>query len=142
MTMIISAENLIMGRMASFVAKKLLEGEEVIIINAEKAVIVGNKEYIFAKYKQRVDRADIANPRKGPHFPRAPEGIVKRAVRGMLPYKRARGREALKKLHVFCGVPEKYKKTEEVPIDTILERTSRYVRVGEVSRFLGYEVRI
>jgi large subunit ribosomal protein L13 len=60
----------------------------------------------------------------------------------MLPYKRARGREALKKLRVFSGVPEKYKKTEEVPIDNILERTSRYVRVGEVSRFLGYEVRI
>jgi large subunit ribosomal protein L13 len=140
--MIIDAENLILGRMAAFAAKKLLEGEEIIIINAEKAVITGNKEYIFRRYKQRVDRADMANPRKGPHFPRTPEGIVKRAVRGMLPFRKYKGREALKKLRVFRGTPEKYKKGEAVPIDNILERTSTYVKVGEISKFLGYEVDI
>ena len=139
--MIINAENLILGRMAAFVAKKLLEGEEVIIVNAEKAVITGNKEYIFRKYKQRIDRADIANPRKGPHFPRAPEGIVKRAVRGMLPYKKDKGRKALKNLRVFRGTPEKYKKADDVHLDNILERTSRYVNVGEISQFLGYKMR-
>jgi large subunit ribosomal protein L13 len=138
--MIIDAENLILGRMASFVAKKLLEGEDVIIVNAEKAVIIGNKDYLFKRYKQRRDRADIANPRKGPHFPRSPEGIVRRAVRGMLPYKRERGKKAFKKLQVFRGIPEKYKKTEDVAVDTILERTARYVTIGEISHFLGCEV--
>ena len=138
--MIIDAENLILGRMASFAAQILLKGEEVIIINAEKAVITGKKEYIFARYKQRIDRADIAKPRKGPQFPRTPEGIVKRAVRGMLPWRKSKGRDALKKLRVFRGTPEKYKKGEDVPLDSILERTSSYVRVGEISRFLGYEV--
>jgi large subunit ribosomal protein L13 len=138
--MIIDAEDLILGRMAAFAAKKLLEGEEIIIINAEKAVITGSKEYIFRRYKQRVDRADMANPRKGPHFPRTPEGIVKRAVRGMLPFRKYKGREALKKLRVFRGTPEKYKKGEAVSLDNILERTSTYVRVGEISKFLGYEV--
>lgn len=138
--MIIDAENLILGRMAAFAAKKLLQGEEVIIINAEKAVITGKKEYVFKKYKQRVDRADIANPRKGPHFPRTPEGIVKRAVRGMLPFRKLKGRQALKKLRVFRGIPENYKKGEAVPIANILERTSAYVKVGDVSRFLGLEV--
>jgi large subunit ribosomal protein L13 len=138
--MIIDAENLILGRMAAFAAKKLLGGEEVIIINAEKAVITGNKEYIFRRYKQRIDRADIANPRKSPHFPRTPEGIVKRAVRGMLPYRKHKGREALKKLRVYRGTPEKYKKGEDLPIGSILERTSPYVRVGDISIFLGYEV--
>jgi large subunit ribosomal protein L13 len=138
--MIIDAEDLILGRMAAFAAKKLLEGEEIIIINAEMAVITGSKEYIFRRYKQRVDRADMANPRKGPHFPRTPEGIVKRAVRGMLPFRKYKGREALKKLRVFRGTPEKYKKGEAVSLDNILERTSTYVRVGEISKFLGYEV--
>ena len=142
MTMIIDAENLILGRMASFAAKKLLEGEDIVIVNAEKAVIIGNKDYIFRKYKQRRDRADIANPRKGPHFPRAPEGIVRRAVRGMLPYKREKGKKAFKKLQVFRSIPEKYKKTEDVPVDTVLERTARYVTVKEISHFLGYEVTI
>jgi large subunit ribosomal protein L13 len=138
--MIIDAENLILGRMAAFAAKKLLQGEEVIIINAEKAVITGKKEYVFKKYKQRVDRADLANPRKGPHFPRTPEGIVKRAVRGMLPFRKLKGRQALRKLRVFRGTPENYKKGEAVPIANILERTSAYVKVGDVSRFLGLEV--
>ena len=138
--MIIDAENLILGRMAAFAAKKLLEGEEIVIINAEKAVITGSKEYIFGKYKQRIDRADIANPRKGPNFPRTPEGIVKRAVRGMLPFRNQKGRKALKNLRVFRGTPENYKKGEAVPIANILERTSTYVRVGDISRFLGYEV--
>ncbi len=140
--MIIDAENLILGRMASFAAKKLLQGEEIIIVNAEKAVITGKKEYIFRRYKQRIDRADLANPRKGPNFPRTPEGIVKRAVRGMLPFRKARGREALRKLRVFRGMPEKYKKGEAVPVDNILERTSPYVKVGEISTFLGYRVRM
>ncbi|KYK28347.1 MAG: 50S ribosomal protein L13 [Theionarchaea archaeon] len=140
--MIIDAENLIMGRMASFAAKKLMEGEEVIIINAEKAVITGKKEYIFRRYKQRIDRADLANPRKGPQFPRTPEGIVKRAVRGMVPFRKHKGREALKKLRVFRGAPEKYKKGEDVPCDNILERTSSYVKVGDISRFLGYEYEV
>ncbi len=138
--MIIDAENLILGRMASFAAKKLLEGEEIIIINAEKTAVIGSKDYLFRKYKQRIDRADIANPRKGPHFPRTPEGIVKRAVRGMLPYRKARGREALKRLRVFRGTPEKYKKAEDVPLHSVLERTSRYITVGDISRFLGREV--
>ncbi len=138
--MIINAENLILGRMASFTAKKLLKGEEVIIINAEKAVITGSREYLFRRYKQRVDRADHGNPRRGPHFPRTPEGIVKRAVRGMLPYRYPRGREALRKLRVFRGTPEKYKKADSVPIANIAERTSRYVKVSEISQFLGYEV--
>ncbi len=130
-----------MGRMAAFSAKKLLEGEKVIIVNAEKAVITGRKEYIFKKYKQRIDRADRAKPRKGPQFPRTPEGIVKRAVRGMLPYRKHKGKEALKNLRVYRGTPEKYKKADDVALDNILERTSRYVSVGEVSQSLGYNVR-
>jgi ribosomal protein uL13 len=140
--MTIDAQNLIMGRMAAFAAKRLLEGEEVIIINAEHAVITGKKSFTFARYKQRIDRADIANPRKGPHFPRTPEGIVKRAVRGMLPYKKSRGREALKNLRVFRGIPEKYKKGDDVPIATIVDKTSPYVTVGEISNYLGLEVNV
>jgi large subunit ribosomal protein L13 len=136
--MIIDAENLILGRMASFAAKKLLEGENIIVINAEKAVIIGNRDYIFNRYKQRIDRADIANPRKGPHFPRTPEGIVRRAIRGMLPFRKHQGRAALQNLDVFQGIPEKYKKADDVPIDNILEKTARYTTIGEISRFLGY----
>lgn len=124
--------------MASFAAKKLLEGEDIAIINAEKAVIIGNRDYILNRYKQRIDRADIANPRRGPHYPRTPEGIVRRTIKGMLPSKKFRGRTALRNLEIFQGVPEKYKKADDVPIDNILEKTARYTTIGEISRFLGY----
>jgi len=65
---IINAEGLILGRMASKVAKMLLEGEEIVIVNADKAIITGNKEYIFEKYKRRTSFRSISNPQKGPFY--------------------------------------------------------------------------
>jgi large subunit ribosomal protein L13 len=46
---VIDATDLILGRMASTVAKLVLKGERVIIINAEKALISGNKKNIVEK---------------------------------------------------------------------------------------------
>ena len=43
---IIDASNLLLGRLASIIAKRLLSGEEIIVVNAEKAVISGNRENI------------------------------------------------------------------------------------------------
>ena len=61
--MLLDANNLIVGRFGTFVAKKALLGERIDIINCEKAVISGRKEEVFAKYKKR---RDIGAPRKGP----------------------------------------------------------------------------
>ena len=51
--MIIDANNLILGRMATFVAKQALLGEEISIVNCEKAIMTGNKQQILAKYKKK-----------------------------------------------------------------------------------------
>ena len=94
--MIIDGEGLILGRLASVVSKKLLDGEEIAILNAEKIIISGTKDWAYAKYKQRIDRASISNPRRmGPKYPRRPDDIFRRTVRGMLPYKQAKGRDAI-----------------------------------------------
>lgn len=138
--MIINADGLILGRMASFVAKKLLEGEEVIIVNCEKAVVTGKKEYIFSLYKQRIDRHTLGNPEKGPKFPKTPEGIVKRAIRGMVPFKKKRGREAMRRLKIYVGVPENVKDFDDVNVESIEGKTSRFVKVKEISESLGYRV--
>ena len=99
MVTIIDGEGLVLGRLASTVSKRLLDGEEITIINAEKIIISGNKDFIYAKYKQRVDRASISNPRDlGPKYPRRPDDIFRRTVRGMIPYRKAHGRAAYKKL--------------------------------------------
>jgi len=137
---IINAEGLILGRLASKVAKMLLEGEEVVIINAEKAIITGNREFIFEKYKQRTELRTRTNPRKGPFYPKRSDEIVRRTIRGMLPWKTDRGRKAFKRLKVYAGVPKEF---EEKEFETIVEahmsriKTPKYVTVGEVAKFLG-----
>lgn len=137
---IINAEGLILGRLASKVAKMLLEGEEVVIVNADKAIITGNREDIFAKYKQRTELRTRTNPRRGPFYPKRSDEIVRRTVRGMLPWKTDRGRKAFKRLKVYVGVPKEFEGKE---LETISEAhmsrlaTPKYVTVGEVAKFLG-----
>lgn len=133
----IDATDLILGRLATFTAKKALEGENVNIFNAEKAIITGNKKAIFSGYKQL---RDIGRPEKGPFFPRKTELLVKRAIRGMLPHKRERGITALKKVKIYVGVPEKFKNQKLETIEKINVKKikiPKFVNVGELSKWLG-----
>ena len=137
--MIIDGKGLIMGRLASLVSKKLLNGEEIIVLNADKILISGNKEWAYAKYKQRIDRASISNPRKmGPKFPRRPEDIFRRAVRGMLPYRKTTGREAFKRLKVFVGMPMEYEESEIFNVQEASPKNiKKSIELGKMSRLLG-----
>jgi large subunit ribosomal protein L13 len=102
--MIINADGLILGRIAMKIAKDLLNGEKIIVINAEKAIITGDPEAIQERYKAKRERGD---PNKGPYYPRHPSMLFKRVVRGMLPRRTSRGRDALRKLQVYVGNPDK-----------------------------------
>ena len=137
---IIDGEGLILGRLASEVAKKLLKEKEkkIAIVNAERVIISGAKETIFKDYKKEKDRG---SKEQGPFFPKMPDRIVKRTIRGMLPYKKARGREALSRLRVYLGIPEEYEKGERKKVEKAnAERLSlaKYVTLGEVSEKLGW----
>lgn len=138
--MIIDAKDLILGRMASFAARRLLEGERVIIVNAEQAVISGRRELTFDIYDAWLKIRSIVNPRKGPFHPRRPDDLVRRTVRGMLPFDKPRGREAYRRLKVYVGMPAEFKGKELVSLpDASLQGlgTRRFIRVGELSRHLG-----
>ena len=100
--MIIDAKDLILGRLASFSAKQALLGEEVVIINVEKAVISGTKENVLAKY---LWRDNLGEPFAGPFMPKVPMKFVKRVIRGMLSYKKGRGKEAFKRIKCYPGNP-------------------------------------
>jgi len=102
----VDANNQVMGRLASRVARMLLNGESVSVVNAEKAVIVGNPAVTLKTYKHKRDRGD---PFHGPFYPRSPDMIFRRVVRGMVPYKTARGGEAFKRLRVFISIPQEMK---------------------------------
>ena len=132
--MIVDAEGAILGRLATRVAKELLKGEDITIINAEKSIITGNSDAIIRRYLTKRERGD---PNKGPFYPRQPDKILKRTIRGMLPYKRDKGRKALRRLKVFIGSQnlkgEKIGKTEE-------SITCKYMTVKDLCNKLGAKV--
>ncbi|MCD6466099.1 50S ribosomal protein L13 [Candidatus Bathyarchaeota archaeon] len=134
-TTIIDAKGLILGRMASIVAKRLLNGEKIIIVNAKDAVISGKRLSVIQKMH---DFLQIGHPKKGPLHPRRPETIVKRAIRGMLPYKTPRGKKAFKRLRVYMSVPEelKSKPTETIPEADVNRLKGRYITIGEIARLI------
>lgn len=105
---IIDAERALLGRLASYTAKKALEGEEIVILNAEKAIISGTKERVLEEVKRKLGTRTLGNVKKSPTHPRRPDIYVRRVIRGMLPWKKPRGKEAFKRIKVFVGVPEEY----------------------------------
>ena len=129
---VIDGKNAILGRMATEVAKKLMQGEEVSIINAEKIIITGNPDSIKKKYHFR---REVGSPHHGPFFPKQSNLIVRRAIRGMLPYKTNKGRTAFKKLKVYVGTPEGLSgKAESIAVKEI---KSNYITIGELSKAIG-----
>ncbi len=137
--MIIDGEGLVLGRLASKVSKILLSGENVTVLNAEKIIISGNRDWAYQKYKQRVDRASISNPRDmGPKYPRRPDDIFRRTVRGMVPYKKTKGREAYKRLKVHVGVPTEFESQEMTRVpEAEPKNITKSVKLGTVSQLLG-----
>ena len=101
-----NAENMIMGRLAAEVAKQILLGEECRILNCEKAIISGRKAVVFAREKQRRERKGY--PLRSLKLPRLPQIVVRKCIRGMLPWRTTRGREAYKLVHCFKGVPAEF----------------------------------
>jgi len=134
---VIDGNGLILGRLASITAKQLLSGEQVHIVNAENIVVSGSRKYILGHY---LEMRHKGFKEKGPYYPKRPDRVVKRTVRGMLPYKRHRGRQALSNLKVYVGVPKELNgESATAPEKAKMERlsTKKYTRLGEVGRFLG-----
>ena len=131
---VIDADNMIVGRLASEVAKDLLNGEEVRVINAEKAVISGDPVYTLNIYKQRLQRGD---PYKGPFFPKHPDRILKRAIRGMLPHRKPRGSEAYKRLKVFMEFPEEFKNEKIHKIPSAANNNKKFITLENLAKKIG-----
>lgn len=138
---VINAEGHVVGRLASLVAKRLLTGEEVYVINVEKAIITGKPRRVVEKYLRRVRewRTHYNPEKRGPKYPKRPDKLFKRIVRGMLPYKKPRGREALKRLKVFAGVPGELRGKDSIEIAEAKMRNIRvpYITLGELCAALG-----
>jgi len=133
---VIDAADSIAGRLATKVAKMALEGETVVVVNAEKAIITGNPKSILKAYLGRIHRG---HPFKGPYTPRKPDRILRRMIRGMLPYKKAHGTKAFKRVKVFIGTPSEYEgkasKIKEASMES--RNILKYMTIEQLSKLIG-----
>ncbi|MFA5126178.1 MAG: 50S ribosomal protein L13 [archaeon] len=136
--MIVDAKGLVAGRLASKVAKAVIRGESVTIVNAEEAIIVGNKESTLAKFKMRVDAAVKSNPHYGPKYSRIPDRMLRRMIRNMFPTKKRAKKRMIERLTIFNSIPkeleqEKMEKYEDIKCN---ERYS-FMTLKELALLLG-----
>lgn len=134
--MIIDARDAIVGRLASYAAKHLMKGESVEIINAERAIITGSPAEIESKFREKRERG---SPQHGPFYPKSPDRILRRTIRGMLPYKQPKGRDAFRKLRVYVGIPEDLKGDKMAFAEKQKAVVCRFVRLGDMSKKMGWK---
>jgi large subunit ribosomal protein L13 len=133
---IIDATDLVVGRLSTHAAKNALLGETVHVVNCEKAIITGRKSHVIAHQKHKHDRGSMAH---GPYIHRSPEKFVKRAIRGMIPYKQSKGRDALDRIKCHIGVPKSLEGKETVSYDDAHAKalSTDFGTVGAICKELG-----
>lgn len=131
---VINGENKVFGRLASEVAEKLLKySEKIVVVNARKVIVSGNTDSVFERFLERTERKGKGNPRNQPKYPRYPDKLLKRGVRGMLP-RNARGELVLKNLIVHIDVPDKFEKEIPAPVKY---KNIKFLTLEEISKKLG-----
>ena len=130
---------MVLGRASSYLAKELLtKDDEIVIVNAEKAVVSGRRRYTIERYKME---RDVGSVRKGPRYPKEPDRIFRRTVRGMLPMKNTKGIEAFKRLRVFIGVPKDFSGKELEKLEQYQNKhVANVVTLYEICKELGSKV--
>ena len=135
---IVDGKDLILGRLGSNVAKRLLMGENIKIVNCKDVIILGRKKSLVDRYKEKKSNKVI---KQGPYYSRSPADIVKRGFRNMLPYKNKRGIEAFKRLKCFNSTPSTLLKEKKESVDSAKmdhDNVFYYTKIGDLSKALGY----
>ena len=135
---VIDGNGLILGRMASIIAKRLLTGETIDIVNAENIVVSGKKKMVINTEKEFLE---VGGHGKGPIHYRQPHRIVKRVIRGMLPHRKSHGRDAFSRLKVHIGVPDKFEGADMEKMEKYhsSKLNRRFVTVGEIAENIGWK---
>jgi large subunit ribosomal protein L13 len=137
----VNAEGLIVGRMCSKVAKRLLNGEEVVILNAEKAVFSGKKK---SKVLEAHKFLEVGAPMRGPFHYRRPDRFLRKTVRGMVPFKQPKGKNAYKRLKVFMGIPLEFKNKKMITFEEAnsVNLKGPHFTLGELAKEIGWNNRM
>ncbi len=134
------AEKIVVGRLGTRVAKDALMGNNVVIVNVEKAIITGDRRSVIEAFKVKRDIRTSSNPTRGPFHERRPDMMVRRMFRGMLPWPTPRGKAAYKRIKVYIGIPEKYMNAERIVLEKSRYRSmkNKFIQVSELSHELGW----
>jgi len=125
----INGKGATLGRLASYVAKETLKGNEVNVVNCDQVIITGNRKTTEREFSEK--RSRFGHSQKGPKHPATSEKIVKRAIRGMLPnYREGRGRIAYKKIRCYVGIPKELADAEITEI-----ASDKKIKFNKVSEF-------
>lgn len=127
---VIDGKNAILGRLASYAAKQSLLGKEIAIVNCDSVVISGRSKSIILDYRKTRQRG--GSSMKGPFFPKSPERIVKRTIRGMLSHKQGRGRNALKKIKCYNETPKEFESSKKIVSGK--EKKIKTIKLKDLSR--------
>jgi len=137
--LLIDAKNKILGRFCSQVAKKALLGDQIVIINAKEAIISGTKRNIHEKYLSKLNISTATNPRRGPFWPRRPDTFMRNIIKKMLPTKKIRGKDALKRVHVYIGaIPHRFQNRYQKLIPIEMPNADKQ-RLSHYNKFITLE---
>jgi len=128
--LVIDAKNATLGRLASYSAKRALMGKTIAIVNCNEALVVGKPKMIINEYKETRQRGGASL--HGPFFPKSPERIVKRTIRGMLSYKQARGKEAFRRIKCYNEIPDEYKDAKRLADGK--EKSGKTIKLANLSK--------
>ena len=137
---VVDATDHIAGRLSSKVAKLLLKGNRVSIVNCDKIMISGNRSNIIGEYKEFLEINSINHWKHGPKHPRRPDTIMKKMIRGMLPREKPSGIAAHKRLRTFIGSPKEIKSLKKIQFEKamIKKESSNYTTMAELGRTIGW----
>ncbi|HJT09631.1 MAG TPA: 50S ribosomal protein L13 [Candidatus Nitrosotalea sp.] len=137
---IVDGTNQIAGRLCSHVAKLLINGSRVSIVNSENIMFSGSRKMIVEEYQKFLEIASITNPKFGPFHPRRPDTMITKMVRGMLPKNKSSGQTAFKRLRAYLGVPNELKSKKTIQFDDAKIRKSApyYTTFGDLGRTVGW----
>lgn len=124
---VVDAEGEILGRLASEIAKVIRGkhkpsftphvdcGDNVIVINADKVKLTGNKlsDKVYVRYTGYPGGQRFVSPKT--LLEKHPERLIEKAVRGMLPKNRL-GRQLFKNLFVYAGPEHKHQAQNPKPV--------------------------
>lgn len=102
---VVDATGHIVGKLASKIAKKLLEGYTVAVVACENAIFTGPLERHILKYKAWKQKRCVVNPQRGAFHYKEPSKYFFKVLRTMVQRKTNRGGEALRRLTCYEGIP-------------------------------------